>query len=72
MATDIEYRIVWNEISAHWEIHRNGAKRPLPGGKSDQPSMTIIAIQSEVRSPEAKVLHLFERQNSKNGMGGVT
>jgi len=26
IAADIEYRLVWSEIRAQWEIHRNGAR----------------------------------------------
>jgi hypothetical protein len=57
IAADIEYRVIWSEIDAHWEIHRNGAKTSASRRKKQSAiDMAILAIQSEVRSPEAKVI----------------
>src|SRR5882757_2770297 len=57
MAADIEYRVVWSEINAHWEIHRNGAKTSASRRKKQSAiDIAILAVQSEVRSPEMKVI----------------
>lgn len=57
IGADIEYRVVWSEISAHWEIHRNGVRTSAARRKKQSAiDMAILAIQSEVRSPEAKVI----------------
>ncbi|HWM60554.1 MAG TPA: hypothetical protein VNN98_00305 [Rhizomicrobium sp.] len=57
MAADIEYRLVWSEINAHWEIHRNGAKTSACRRKKQSAiDMAILAIQAEEKSPDAKVI----------------
>lgn len=57
IAADIEYRVVWSEINAHWEIHRNGAKTSASRRKKQSAiDMAIFAIQSEAKPPEAKVI----------------
>ena len=57
LAADIEYRVVWSEISAHWEIHRNGAKTSTSRRKKQSAiDMAILAGQSEVRPAEVKVI----------------
>ena len=54
---DIEYRIVWSEIDAHWEIHRNGAKTSASRRKKQSAiDIAILTVQSEERSPEARVI----------------
>jgi hypothetical protein len=54
---DIEYRIVWSETNAHWEIHRNGVKTSASRRKKQSAIDTaILAIQSEVRSSNAKAM----------------
>jgi hypothetical protein len=54
---DIEYRIVWNEISANWEIHRNGTKTGASRRKRQSAiDMAILAIQSEESRPDAKAI----------------
>jgi hypothetical protein len=56
-AGDIEYRIVWSERDAHWEIHRNGAKTGASRRKKQSAlDLAIRAIQSEVKAPEAKIV----------------
>jgi len=57
VAADIEYRLVWSEIRAQWEIHRNGAKTSASRRKKQSAiDIAILAVQSEVRSPEMKVI----------------
>jgi hypothetical protein len=56
-AADIEYRLVWSEIDAHWEIYRNGAKTSASRRKKQSAiDMAILAIQAEEKSPDAKVI----------------
>jgi hypothetical protein len=56
-AADIEYRVVWSESNAHWEIQRNGAKTSTSRRKKQSAiDIAILACQSEVRSPEVKVI----------------
>jgi len=48
----IEYRVVWSETGAHWEIYRNGAKTGVSRRKKQSAIDTaILAIQAEERSP---------------------
>jgi hypothetical protein len=57
IAAEIEYRVVWSEINAHWEIHRNGDKTSASRRKKQSAiDMAILAIKSEERSPGAKVI----------------
>ena len=57
VAADIEYRLVWSQIDAHWEIHRNGAKTNAARRKKQSAiDMAILAIQAEEKSPDAKVI----------------
>lgn len=56
-AADIEYRIVWNQVSAHWEIHRNGAKTDAARRKKQSAiDIAIQTIQSEKRPPGTKAI----------------
>jgi len=57
IAADIEYRLVWSEIRAQWEIHRNGAKTSASRRKKQSAlDMAILAIRSEANSPDVKVI----------------
>ena len=57
MTADIEYRVVWSETSAHWEIHRNGVKTGASRRKRQSAiDIAILAGQSEERPPEAKII----------------
>ncbi len=54
---DIEYRVVWSEIDAHWEIHRNGAKTSASRRKKQSAiDIAILAARSEEWPPVAKVI----------------
>jgi hypothetical protein len=56
-AADIEYRVVWNELSANWEIHRNGAKTNASRRKKQSAiDMAILKIQAEATPPQAKII----------------
>jgi hypothetical protein len=57
LTSDIEYRVVWNQTHAQWEIHRNGAKTSNARRKKQSAvDLAISAIQAEVRPPEAKLI----------------
>jgi len=57
VSVEIEYRVVWNDASAHWEIYRNAAKTGKSRRKKQSAiDMAIIAIRAEERSPEAKAI----------------
>jgi hypothetical protein len=57
IAADIEYRLVWSEIRAQWEIHRNGARASASRRKKQSAlDRAILAIRSEASSPDVKVI----------------
>jgi hypothetical protein len=57
VSAEIEYRVVWNETGAHWEIYRNGARTGASRRKKQSAiDMAILAIKAEKRSPEAKAI----------------
>ena len=57
LTAEIEYRVAWNEICAHWEILRNGTSTNTSRRKKRSAiDLAILAIQSEENPMEAKVI----------------
>ncbi len=53
VSAGIEYRIVWSETDAHWDIYRNGSKTGASRRKKQSAvDMAILAIRAEERSPQ--------------------
>jgi hypothetical protein len=50
----LEYRIVWNEVSGQWDVHRNGVKTGLARRKKKSGiDLAILAIRSDESFPVA-------------------
>jgi hypothetical protein len=62
---DVEYRVVWNQISRDWEIYRNGAKTTAARRKKQSAiDIAILALRAEDRPPGAKAIVTSLKDNA--------
>lgn len=70
----IEYRLIWNEASQEWDIHRDGLKTGLARRKKQSAlDRAMLAIRSEggAQASAAKIVSIKDRVLTTEWEGAV-